>query len=267
MSGYTLTWVGDSVPRPWPADGAFLQPALSELDPLALSAWPIRIGHTTRTLDHFFKIDGDLAEKNAPRKLTVRNAPRWSRVGARMTGGELIIEGDVGDELGASMTGGLIRVTGSAGHRVAGPDFGTTRGANGGTIIVNGNVGDYAGLRMRRGLVFVGGSAGASPGFRMLAGSIVIAHGALDHPLLEARRGTVLSLEHSIDTIGLRGLHLLSDEKYPVESIAALRLLLSHLRSLGVAIDESVFNGTAELWSGDRFELGKGELWQWVSGS
>ena len=228
------------------------------LDIATVAASPVVIGNTHRPLGDFFEIVGEPGAR-----LVVRGAPPWSRIGARMAAGELVFEGDAGDELGVSMTGGLIRVTGSAGHRVAGPDFGTTRGANGGTVIVHGNVGDHAGLRLRRGLVVVGGSAGASPGFRMLAGTIVVARGPLDHALLEARRGTVLALDAAASS--LAGTHLVSDGRFPVESITALRLLLAHLKSLGLAVPQPVWDGAVELWSGDCFELGKGELWQWVN--
>jgi formylmethanofuran dehydrogenase subunit C len=266
MSGYTLTWKGDSAPHPRPADGAFLRAdLLGTLDRSAIEAAPVMTGNPQRKLGEFFDISGEPSPDIHSSKLTVRNAPRWSRVGARMAGGELVIEGDAGDELGASMTGGVIRVTGSAGHRVAGPDFGTTRGANGGVVFVRGNIGDHAGLRMRRGLIVAGGTAGASPGFRMLAGTIVIAGGPLDHPLLEARRGTVLSLQAEGFSPGSLGAHLASDGRFPVESVAVLRLLLSQARALGLAVDERTWSGNTELWSGDRFELGKGECWQWVS--
>jgi formylmethanofuran dehydrogenase subunit C len=79
--------------------------------------------------------------------------------GARMQGGELILEGDAGDFAGAGMRGGMLVVRGSAGRRLGGELPGARM--RGGEIVVHGDAGEEAGAGLRRGLIAVGGRAGA----------------------------------------------------------------------------------------------------------
>ena len=73
-----------------------------------------------------------------------------------MTGGELLIDGDAGDQLGTAMRRGLVAVGGAAGDGV-----GTRMIA--GTILVGGRCGRHAGAGMRRGtIVLMSRQAGES---------------------------------------------------------------------------------------------------------
>src|SRR5215207_2168912 len=65
--------------------------------------------------------------------------------GAGMRGGELHIEGDVGDWAGAGMRGGRLVVRGSAGRQLGGVYAGERAGMRGGEIVVGGDAGAQAG--------------------------------------------------------------------------------------------------------------------------
>jgi formylmethanofuran--tetrahydromethanopterin N-formyltransferase len=253
--GYTLTWRGKLAP----IDGGFLRPdLLGGLDIDALRNTVVRIGKREAKLAEQFNIAGSPGDT-----LTVRNLPPLDGIGAGMRGGTLVIEGDAGNDLGASMKGGVIRVTGSAGDRVGGPAVGSDRGMTGGEIFIDGSAGRHVGYYMRRGLIAVRGDAGPSAGYRMLAGTIIIGGSAADHPALEARRGTVLLLGDA--TAATLGEHLQHQGTFAIDTVAALGLLLQKLQQSGWRIDAKQMQCNVALHSGDRFELGKGEVWQWLS--
>ena len=244
MSGYTLTYKGHAPVGL--TDGAALRPdLLGELDRESLE----------RAVGEHFDIAGD--QGNC---LTVRNLPVLSRLGAQMQRGMLVVEGHVGTDLGASMAGGLIRVIGSAGDRVGGPDRGCDRGMTGGEIVVQGDGGDYAGLVQAAGLIVIGGKAGRSPGYRMLAGTIVICRGPLDQPGLEMRRGTVICIDRQTQMALGPGFA----ENGTFDQLQVVRLVLRRVVDLGVNIENGAISGRFVHYSGDRFELNKGELLQWV---
>lgn len=215
--------------------------------------------------------------------LTLRNIPALSGLGAHMASGTLIIQGNAGDDVGASMTGGVIRVQGNAGDHIGGPALeqyenvqkntlpstlpnnkggDARRGMNGGTIIVQQNAGNYAGLRMRRGLIVIQGHAASCPGYRMIAGTLVIQKGDLHQPGLEMQRGTIVSLspEATMHTQGI----FENDGVFEASSLSVVGLLLGQLARLGIEIIAAMRQGNWRLSSGDRLELGKGELWQWT---
>lgn len=133
------------------------------------------------------------------------------RVGWRMAGGCISVDGPVGDYAGACMSGGELRVTGHAGLlaacEMAGGrltvdgdvgDFaastmpGSLDGMRGGTFIVKGNAGQRFGDRMRRGTALVFGDAGDFLASRMVAGTIGIGGRAGAHVGYGMRRGSVV---------------------------------------------------------------------------
>lgn len=260
-TGYTLTWKtrDTSDTSPSLADGGMLRPDILGVQSIEqVRATTVARGNEHASLGDFFDVSGE-----AGPRLVVRGAPPLPRMGARMAEGELIVEGDAGDELGAAMRGGVIRVAGRAGHRAGGPDYTSEHGMNGGEIVIAGEAGDYVGLRMRRGLIVVGGRAGRSPGYRMLAGTVVVMRGELNEPGLEMRRGTVVGLD--VSTGRQRHAWMREEGTFPTSSITAAGLLLRRMNELGIAPDPAVLGGALRLSSGDHFELGKGELWQRLS--
>lgn len=260
MSGYTLTWKSRTGPAP--VDGSILRPdTLGPLEAAALRAATLPLGRKRVALGELFNITGQPGPT-----LTIAGAPPLDRLGEGMASGELVIQGDAGDDLGASMRGGLIRVRGRAGHRVGGPASTSRQGMAGGEILIDGDAGDYVGLRQRRGLIAVRGRVGSSPGYRMLAGTVVLGRGPLDAPGLEMRRGTILCLDPAAGEAASAspGEHFADVGAFASSVSPVIRLLIRRLVALGWPVDPAAMEGRYRLFRGDTLELGRGELWQWV---
>lgn len=136
---------------------------------------------------------------------------RLDQIGAGMSGGEIVVEGDCGQSLGRGMSGGAIKVAGSAGPfagsalsggriEIAGSagDFlgapldGEMEGMSGGVLIVRGSAGARAGDRMRRGTIVVEGAVGDDAASRFIAGTLIALGGAGASPGYLMRRGTLV---------------------------------------------------------------------------
>jgi formylmethanofuran dehydrogenase subunit C len=173
-------------------------------------------------------------------------------LGARMSGGEIEVRGGAGDWAGAEMAGGVLRISGDAGARLGAAYPGARAGMTGGEIIVSGDAGQEAGAGMRRGLVAVGGRTGSGAGLRMLAGTVIALRGIGAEAGIGNKRGSLVS----------------GGALFPLPSYAfatrfrppALGLQLRRLQALGLAVDEALLRGTWARWSGDRTELGRGEI-------
>lgn len=153
-------------------------------------------GNKNRPLDQLFdvKIDGK-AESD---EITVHlsgDFVKVRRIGANMTKGKILIDGDVGMHLGEGMKGGeiivngnadswvgglmkggKIEIKGSAGDFVGAPYRGSTEGMSGGTIVIHGNAGREVGCLMKGGLIRVYGAVRHFVGINMIDGTIVV-HG------------------------------------------------------------------------------------------
>ncbi|HEX6962747.1 MAG TPA: formylmethanofuran dehydrogenase subunit C [Lacipirellula sp.] len=175
--------------------------------------------------------------------------------GAQMRGGRLDVHGDAGDQLGAEMHAGLIRVHGNAGDRVAAAYAGSRRGMTGGTILIDGDAGSELGQRMRRGLIAVTGAAGDYLGMRMCAGSIFLFGDCGRHPGFAMRRGT-------IGLFGNRQPTLLPTFRAGYQGpLPALHLIEKHLHALQFNPPRlRQLAGMVELYHGDLLELGRGEI-------
>jgi formylmethanofuran dehydrogenase subunit C len=122
----------------------------------------------------------------------------------------------------------------------------------GGEILVSRDVGEEAGAGMRRGLLAVGGRTGSGAGVRMLAGTVIALGGIGPEAGLGNRRG---SLASGRETEPLPGYAFATSFRPP-----ALRLQLRRVRELGLTVDEPLLRGSWARWSGDRNDLGRGEL-------
>ena len=173
-------------------------------------------------------------------------------LGTGMSGGSILVKGNAGDSLGVEMLGGVITVTGSAGHLIGSAIRGGSVGVRGGEIIVHGNVGNETGSGMRRGLIAVGGNAGDFTGVNLLAGTIVVLGELGWRSGAGMKRGTIVSTRPA--------------DVLPTFSYACtyrpvmLRLVLSHLRESGLAVTDAQFNGRYARWSGDAVEMNRGEI-------
>ncbi|SFU89017.1 formylmethanofuran dehydrogenase, subunit C [Methylobacterium sp. 174MFSha1.1] len=193
---------------------------------------------------------------------------RLDRVGAGLSAGRIVIEGDVGQRLGAGMTGGILTVTGSAGPfagtaatggtiRIAGDAadsaggavHGAACGLDGATLVIGGAAGDRLGDRMRAGLI-VARRAGAHAGARMIAGTIV-AEAIGDHPGYGMRRGTLVAARH--------GTLLPTFVETGRQDLVVLRLLAKSLEVLAPEA-ASLLRAPLRRYGGDLATLGKGEV-------
>lgn len=157
-----------------------------------LRAWE---GNRERTLSELFSIEGESNTK--PEAVSIQifgDVHKVRRIGTRMSGGEIVVHGDVGFHLGEEMTngkilvngnadswvgsmmkGGVIEVKGDAGDYVgAAYRGGSTMGMSGGTIIIHGDAGNELGYFMRNGIIKVHGSVGQFSGVHMKNGIIVL---------------------------------------------------------------------------------------------
>jgi len=269
MNRLTLTWKQDA---PRPVDGAFLNPAsFAGMSLQAIRQLPVRVGRANVALGEMCDVEmtGTGGDREQSAHVTLVGAPPLDRLGAGMTGGALVVDGDVGDDLGASMSGGSIHVKGSAAHHVGGPDISASRGMTGGTIAIEGDAGDFVGLRMRRGMIVVAGRCGRSPGYRMLAGSVVVGQGPIDAPGLEMRRGTIISLDQE-HLVALGGSFVEATASQALSAAACPAVLLTireaigHIEGLPSVASDRLPHGHLRLWHGDGFELNRGEIIQWV---
>ena len=175
-----------------------------------------------------------------------------NHLGARMSGGEIDVAGDVGAWAGGEMSGGLLRIWGDAGARLGGAYPGVRVGMTGGEIVITGDAGEEAGAGMRRGLVMALGRAGNGAGLRMLAGTVIALGGIGAEAGLGNKRGSLVS---GTPVELLPGYGFAARYRPP-----ALRLQLLRARDLWLRIDDAHVNGSWARWSGDRTELGRGEI-------
>jgi len=153
-------------------------------------------GNRSRTLTELFKIENEKAEKQSTEDLTIRilgDVSKVRRIGAKMSMGNIAIDGDVGMHLGEEMKGGTITVAGNAdswagsmmksgtievkgnaGSYIGASYRGSTRGMRGGIIVIHGNAGNEVGCFMRGGLIKIYGNVEQFPGIHMRKGTIFV---------------------------------------------------------------------------------------------
>jgi formylmethanofuran dehydrogenase subunit C len=196
------------------------------------------------------RVDGIGASMSGGRMLVKGSC--GDHVGARMSGGEIVVRGDAGAWAGAEMAGGKLLISGDAGARVGGAYPGTRAGMSGGEITVSGDAGEEVGAGMRRGLVAVEGRTASGAGLRMLAGTVIALGGIGGGAGLGNKRGSLVSG---------RAVELLPSYAFATRfRPPALRLQLRRVRELGLIVDDTLIGGTWARWSGDRTELGRGEI-------
>ena len=195
-------------------------------------------------------VDG-IGEAMSSGRLLVEG-PCGDHMGARMRGGEIEVRGDAGDWTGAEMHGGVLRISGDAGVRLGGAYPGARSGMTGGEIVVAGDAGEEAGAGMRRGLVAVGGRTGSGVGLRMLAGTVIALGGIGAEAGVGNKRGSLVSGQAMQPLPS----YALATRFHP----PALRTQLFRVRELGLTVPDSLLNGSWARWSGDRTELGRGEI-------
>jgi formylmethanofuran dehydrogenase subunit C len=243
---------------------------LAGLSADAIARHTLRLGNRRGAVGDCFAVD---VTGDAEDRLVISGADdRLDDVGAQMTRGELVVEGDVGGCAGLEMSGGRIVVEGSAGSGAgmamrggelrikgnAGDGLGSAlpgerEGMRNGIVIVEGNARAGVGDRLRLGLIVVRGSVGAFCGARVSAGTIVVggevgvgAGAAMRRGSLIAPRGNLRTLPGFSDS----GAH----------DVTFLRLLARALAKHGVNELAAGLSGLRR-WQGDLAVGGRGEIW------
>ena len=199
---------------------------LDELNTDAIYTWTeddfakynVPIGNSRFPITDYFKITVE-GEANSPDEVKMimnGDMGRVKYIGFRMSGGEVIVNGNADLHVGAEMSGGYVLVNGNAqahaGREMSGGKLeimgntkeftgasyiGEWRGVTGGEIIVHGNAGKQcgecltggnihvmgdcdilAGIHMTKGTIEIDGNVNRWPGGQMKNGNIVI-HGKL----------------------------------------------------------------------------------------
>ena len=229
-----------------------------------------RIGRETVELGDFFKIQGD---PNDGRIAIDGDLRLVQNLGAAMTHGSLLVDGNVGDRLGAGMIGGTIDVFGSAGDwagvgmrggllrigKNAGDHLGSSEpgekiGMRDGNILVHGKCGDLSAERMRAGLIAVGGTIGADAARGMIAGSLFGFDSIGPRAGSGMKRGTIVTFKPG--GIAPSPTFLLATRFRPPFAAVYLR----HLRELGFHVPETLDHSTFLKYNGDRLVKGQGEI-------
>lgn len=155
---------------------------------------PVYVGNTKKRLGDFFDIKGEVAAQAGDQAIFVEgDLSKVKYIGAKMTAGKVVVNGDVGMHLGAQMTGGeiqvngsagdwtgvemkggLLRISGGAGNHLGSVYRGSAEGMTGGCIVVDGNVGQEVGSFLRRGMIVIRGNVGPFAGVHMNGGEIFV---------------------------------------------------------------------------------------------
>jgi len=246
---------------------ALIPERLHGIDAAGIAAVNVRCGRETVAVGELFEISGTAGEElvlagelgrvdgigaRMSGGRVVVEGPCGDHVGARMSGGEIVVRGDAGAWAGAEMSGGLVRISGDAGARAGAAYPGARAGMTGGEIVISGDAGEEAGAGMRRGLMAVGGRAGSGAGLRMLAGTVIALGGIGAEAGIGNRRGSLVS---GAPIEPLPGYAFAARYRPP-----ALRLQLRRARELGLDVGGALLRGRWARWSGDRTELGRGEI-------
>jgi formylmethanofuran dehydrogenase subunit C len=227
------------------------------------------IGNSTVPVGDIFKVSGGDCEQI----IFAGETNKLDRIGAQMSSGDIVIDGDGGDYLGQGMKGGSLRIAGSAGifaacemrggelniHGDCG-DFlggalpGNRRGMFGGAVIVRGNLAARGGDQMRRGMILVAGNVGDYLGSRMSGGTIVAMGEVGAFAGYAMKRGSLL-LKHRpkemMPTFSDCGVH----------PFGFLSLLLPVIRRHGKSFDALKFSSNhAQRYMGDVANIGRGEI-------
>jgi formylmethanofuran dehydrogenase subunit C len=263
----TLTLKLRAQPPARVAAAALIPERLQGLAESEVAALTVRCGRETVAVGELFDVSGEAGQQvliagdlrrvdrigaGMSRGRVLVEGPCGNNLGAQMSGGEIDVAGDVAAWAGAEMSGGLLRIWGDAGARLGGAYPGVRAGMSGGEIIVSGNAGEEAGAGMRRGLVVVAGEAGSGAGLRMLAGTVIALGGLGEGAGLGNKRGSLVSGK----PVRLLPSYAFATSYRP----PALRLQLLRARELWLRIDDALVDGAWARWSGDRTELGRGEV-------
>ncbi len=233
-----------------------------------ISKLPMFHGNRPSVIGDFFELSGEsdgsmlwvgdlsgvhwLGAKMSSGEVVVEG-PVGRHLGSEMSGGTIVVQGNASDWVGAEMGGGSIHVHGDAGHLIGSVYRGGSRGMTGGSILIDGDGGNEIGHTMRRGLIGVAGDVGDLVGFNMLAGTIVVGGESGIRHGVGMKRGTLAFLgpvPNMLPTFRRAC-------RYQPE---AMSVLLKQLERDGFPLDIAIRDAQYELFNGDLLEGGRGEI-------
>ena len=156
-------------------------------------------GNEERKLGDFFDVSGSGGEVNETKIIIDGDLSDVKRIGEKMTGGEIVVNGNIGmhvgnnisggkilvngnadDWAGAMLKGGELEITGDAGHYVGAAYRGFWKGMQNGVIKVKGKIGNEAltwvngSKPAKRFPILICGGAGSFLGIHSHGGTIIV---------------------------------------------------------------------------------------------
>ena len=156
-------------------------------------------GNEERKLGDFFDVSGSGGEVNDTKIIIDGDLSDVKRIGEKMTGGEIVVNGNIGmhvgnnisggkilvngnadDWAGAMLKGGELEITGDAGHYVGAAYRGFWKGMQNGVIKVKGKIGNEAltwvngSKPAKRFPILICGGAGSFLGIHSHGGTIIV---------------------------------------------------------------------------------------------
>ncbi len=207
-------------------------------DPEEILELTVYEGNRERELGDFFDLEGRPGDSADETRIVIDgDVDHVKLIGHEMSGGEIIVEGDVGrhagaqmeggrlvvkgdadDWVGREMKGGEIIVKGDAGNYVGATYRGEWRGMSGGRIVVKGDAGDEIGEWMSDGEIVIEGDAGIMIGIHMQGGQIIVRGSCGVRPGAEMEAGTIVvqgRVEDILPTFKYQG-----TERDPVDGVS-----------------------------------------------
>ena len=209
MNGVTLTLKRQ--PKASIDCRSLLPESLCEMAAQEIAELVLSEGREMQSVGDLFDIDVTSGEQH----LRIKGATAaLTYIGAGMSRGRLIVDGDAGDYVGYDLSDGelivngnveafagsgqkdgLIHIKGSAGDYAGGAADTKMQGLKGGTLMISGACGNYLGYKMRRGIIIAHDIVGDHCANNMIAGTIILGNRCGANLGLGMRRGTVIFLE------------------------------------------------------------------------
>lgn len=175
---------------------------------------------------------------------------------SEMKGGKIEIKGNTGDWLGAEMTGGFIKIYGDAGNYVGAAFRGDKLGMNRGLIYIKGNAGNFTANKMRRGEIIINGNCGNLLAAQMIAGSVYVFGKCGSRVGAGMKRGTII-LSDDIKLLPTFNYNISYNPNF-------LNIAYNHLEDdYNIKVPDNLRSGNYARYTGDNTELGKGEILIW----
>ena len=207
----------------------------------------VYVGREQHRLGDFFEVSGKTGSTPETTKIVVNgDLSRVKYIGMKMTGGEIVVNGNADMYVGAWMQGGRITVNGNV-------DAFAGTGMKGGELVINGNAGNYLGAAYRgdwRGMsggkIIVAGNAGSDIGTFMTGGEIIIGGDVDVHVATHAEGGRIVIKGNAKSRLGGQ---MVEGEIYVFGTIDVMMPGFAYRRD--VDIDMDGIKGRFALYEGD----------------